>query len=277
MNNTEKWELLEANSLVISNEEYHSSDRLSSSSVKLIGKSIADFESPREYKESFTLGTAVHTAVLEPEKFDSTVKVKPKFSGTGSVAKKKEWEDENKECLLITETDLKKVGMIKKNLFESELTSEILHANSLIERTFYWQDSDSKLNLQCRPDLINIYNDKLVVWDLKTTSKRLEDPKKFLWDSKEFGYHISAAFYLDGITRATGVECYDFYLITAETVPPYLNRVFRISDYSLQEGRDFYKKALNKYTEYQKAKIFGTPEEIGSLRGYGDEIQEMII
>ena len=65
---------------IMSNNEYHSLDAVSSTSLKFLEESSLHFENRDLFKmdsPSLNLGTAVHTLTLEPEKFEELKKVKP--------------------------------------------------------------------------------------------------------------------------------------------------------------------------------------------------------
>jgi len=56
----------------LTNEEYHAGEGLSSSALKVILRSAAHYNCPRVDRpksKALTLGTAVHTAVLEPDEY----------------------------------------------------------------------------------------------------------------------------------------------------------------------------------------------------------------
>src|SRR5690606_31969461 len=81
-----------------------------------------------------------------------------------------------------------------------------------------------------------------------------------------YGYHIQAAMYLDGITTIEDQPFNDFVFIVVEKSPPYLVSIFQLEPLSLDIGRMEYRQALRDFAEYQAN---------GGWAGYPMEIQEV--
>src|SRR4051812_4960413 len=80
----------------LSNELYHADKTaVSSTSLRRILKSQRSFfigqTAIPEETNALRFGSAIHTAILEPEIFKKTYVIMPKFNGEGSMKKKADW------------------------------------------------------------------------------------------------------------------------------------------------------------------------------------------
>ena len=146
------------------------------------------------------------------------------------------------------------VSAVKKN--ES---AKALLKNGVAEKSIYWIDEETEVLCKCRPDYLR----KGFIVDLKTTLDAR--PESFSKSIYNHGYHISAAFYIDGVKAATGDEC-EFVIIAAESKAPFSTIVYTLNYNAIELGRQLYKEALVKVAECQKTGIWPS---------YGDEVLEI--
>jgi hypothetical protein len=245
-----------------SNEQYHSNQAIGSTLLKKIAsKSVLHaLTEERSETPALILGSAIHCAVLEPEKFNSQYAVSPKFdrrTKEGKVlAEAFELAAMGKTCL--TEDQLE----ITKGVVESIKGHKI--ANGMLtggeaEYSYYATDSVTGLELKCKPDFYNMN----ALIDLKTCQDASVDG--FARACANFGYHLQAAYYLDVFNLANGTELKEFYFVAVETSKPFAVNTFLMGEAEIELGRYQYKKALKQYAEYLKS-----PE---SLINYGYELK----
>jgi hypothetical protein len=122
----------------------------------------------------------------------------------------------------------------------------LLHASSgKPERTLIWQDKPSGVWCRARVDWLR--NQAPTVVDYKTTKDA--SAETFSRTAADYGYHIQAAFYSEGI-RALGIDPAPTFLFVAqEKVAPYLVNVIELDDQALALGRTFMRIALNTYRD----------------------------
>lgn len=126
------------------------------------------------------------------------------------------------------------------------------------ELSYFWQDKDTGLVCRCRPDFLRGGN---IIVDIKTTADA--EPKAFSKQIANLNYHLSAAFYLDGVTAVTGEKYDKFIIIAVEKEPPYGVSVHLLDEGTIDAGRFLYKKALKKLKECKdKDEWQGYPDEI---------------
>jgi exodeoxyribonuclease VIII len=216
----------------ISNYEYHYGkykDYVSSTGLKNI------LVSPEYYKQkqlsseptsSMNLGTAVHTLLLEPEKYHSSICVMPKFSGTGSVKAKKDFlVSIDTNTTIISEEQSLIVDSIKSKFQKNDELINILSGGES-EVSIFFEHGGTKYKV--RPD----YLKQDLIIDLKTTSKPLCDFPK---ECANYKYDLSAWFY------CFGAEIPNYKFLVVETNPPYNFVLFEPDSEFMEEGK---RKAL---------------------------------
>src|SRR5690606_1177382 len=109
-----------------------------------------------------------------------------------------------------------------------------------IELSHYTELNGVKVKV--RPDKLK----KRACIDLKTTDDA--SPAGFARSCHEFGYHISAALYLD-VLETFGGKPRKFMFIAQEKKWPYVAQVYVASDALLAQGRYEYTIALERYKE----------------------------
>lgn len=211
--------------------QYHQLERMSSHRLmdfkrspefyfrKHITKEIQNADS-----KSMGLGRLVHLAILEPERFTSSVKITPTVDRRTKEGKSA-FEAFNSS---LTETDV----MVDQESYKTALAIK----DSFFSRVDMFNGGEfEKIHLfemngvECKAKFD--YIDDNYIIDLKTTQSCSDD--SFKWSSKKFGYDLQAAFYynaaiaMDGKPRA--------YLIAAiETEAPYLMNVFEVTQPMLE-------------------------------------------
>lgn len=225
------------------NEKYHGETmHISCSGLKKIhAKSVYHYlhQSPFSSK-SLSLGTLIHTAILEPENFDKDYFLVPKInkrSNAGKALHAKYLEEAGGRELIDQDTlDIKNAVM--KNFNNNE--SAVYFNQGAKEMSFY-----SEINgvlVKVRPDC---YNEELgFISDPKTCQDN--SPKAFLRDVYKYGYHLQAAFYSDVLN----VDPSNFVFTAIETNPPYSVQTYTLSPERIDAGREAYIDALSKWKKY---------------------------
>jgi hypothetical protein len=108
------------------------------------------------------------------------------------------------------------------------------------EASVFW--GENGLTLKCRPDA---WQPTQIV-DLKTTINA--DPREFGRTAYNFGYHQSAAHYIDGVKQATGEEL-PFKFVLVEKTEPYLVSVVELDWEAIELGRALNDRAKRIYQE----------------------------
>jgi hypothetical protein len=225
----------------ISNADYHRDPALGSTSLKTLAtKTPAHFKYDSTHPKSsdaFTLGTAVHSVILE----DSLegIDVVPADNWISKVAKEAKAASlaEGRQPLLS-----KEMGQVidMRNAVMSHPEARELLTGHKAEQSVFW-DEDG-LMLKCRPDA---WKPGALI-DLKTA--RDANPAEFGRVAHEYGYHQSAAHYIDGVKAATGEEL-PFTFVLIEKTAPYLVSVVQLDWEAIELGRALNDRAKRIYKE----------------------------
>ena len=245
----------------------YSGPGLSSSDMKKLAQSPLHYRTskagPREETDAMRLGTAVHTAVLEPDRF-LEVYVKVPEGDKRSRAVKEAWSEiEAAGKLPLSPSDFDAIQGMARSIREHPLAGRWLSGGTA-EISGYWTqhiDSDgldTEILCKCRPDYIKELGNQYVIVDLKTT--RNAEPRYFgktaYWD---YQYHISAAHYLTGMEKLRGVRAQGFIFVAVEKTPPFAVNVFEASEEFIQAGTE---------TNQELYKIFASCQSSGNWPGY---------
>jgi hypothetical protein len=107
--------------------------------------------------------------------------------------------------------------------------------DGIYEVSCYGVDEKTGLNIRVRPDILP--KNRSTIVDIKTCND--SSPKKFKNDVYSYGYSLSAAFYMDVLSR----ENYVFAAI--EKTAPYQASLYCLSDEMIEYGRSQYRMALD--------------------------------
>lgn len=240
--------------VIETNEKYHSSDAISASGLKFIAKKSVHHFLNKKFQESpaMKFGTAVHTAMLESDKFYQDYYVMPKVDGRTKEGKalKAMHEEKAQGKIVIDELDHHRIKEMIKNLESHDLAKQ--YCNGEIEVSHYGQING--VDVRVRPDCKNM----IAGWvsDVKTCQDN--SPDRFKSDIYKFKYHIQGAFYCD----ALGIDPSAFRFVAVEVNHPYSIEVYGLSDDMIERGRFEYKKALESWKLYK---------DTGVILGYESE------
>jgi hypothetical protein len=176
-------------------------------------------------------GTAVHTAVLEPDRFTFDYQLAPDVSRT-TKAGKAAWEEAaagGKKLLKADEWH--QIEAIRASIFAHPMAGKILRASGRAERSFIADCPQSGLQLKSRPDYLT---DSGWIVDLKTTVDA--SARSFQRSCANFRYHVQAAHYLNVYQLCTGEPARGFIFIAVEKTAPYAVQVFEASPTFIQVG-----------------------------------------
>jgi hypothetical protein len=247
----------------IENEAYHRGPGVSKSTLyKLAELSPAHIEVEREHPRDPTpnmaFGTAVHAIVLEPETFEERFCADP-APGSAAKAAVAAREELVAQGFTVVQTakpgagfwdrdDWRRVHEIQEAVARHPTASTML-AYGQSEVSAFWQDEETGLLCKCRPDRLDVDVHHLCI-DVKTAGGISE--KRLRYAITDYGYHVQAAFYLDGLAAA-GAEVTDFIFLFIETAPPYGIKNRTLESKMIQKGRDEYHYYLKRYARCVEA------------------------
>lgn len=230
--------------------EYLETDRISRGLLFDFSKepSIAHVMLKEKKGDHYSMGRAIHTAVLEPHIFEKSF-IRGPIDRRG-----KKWSDA-KDVLtngqeLLTDGDYVKALQIRDSIWGNNPKAKEIIEDSKKEVTCFAEDDEGRKH-KARADILNYCS----ITDLKSTTS--VDPDFFSKEIFKHGYHVQAAYYLDVFAFSGD----DFSFIAVEKEPPYISNVFTLDKAAILLGRETYEKGLALYDRFvQNNKIITWPE-----------------
>lgn len=231
--------------------EYHALPYISKSGLDLIARSPAHYmankNEKREPTPAMELGTAIHSAILEPRLFYDRYICRPEgIDGRTSEGKVRLKDLMATGKNLIPYQDFKMIEDIITSINSTDEAYKYL-MNGKTEHSIFWIDEETGVQCKARPDYLT--NSGIIV-DVKTTENA--SFSAFQRSIAKYRYHVQAAFYMDGLAKALGKEQVGFVFIAVEKTPPYAVAVYYLDEASIDVGRALYRRDINKYAECLK-------------------------
>jgi hypothetical protein len=236
----------------LSNEQYHADPAISRTGIMEFLKSPRKYwaryinpERPaKETKKDWTLGSAFHTLILEPQLFPITYGMKPNpvlLKDVGREAYEKHKElikiTESSDLILLAVDDWNNLFEMKKSL-ENHKEAWLLIEGAIYEQSYFWRDAHSGLMIKARPDILH---DNMIV-DLKTCTDA--SSHAYQREMVQYGYAIQGAMCRDAVFELTGKTINTVINICCEKTYPYEVAIKIIDESALEWGHKKYKQAL---------------------------------
>jgi len=251
----------------LSNEEYHDQPGLNKSGLVQLAKSPAHYfewyHAPEEEPtRAMVIGTAIHTAILEPDKFVQSIIIAPQVDKR-TKAGKAEWEsfqEKAKGKIVLTEDEVHAIEGMKASVYNN-ITAFDLLLEGKAEQSIFFKDPVHNLLCKVRPDWYTV--DREVV-DIKTCLDAGYDG--FSKAIANYKYHWQALFYLKGLTAVTEIEHAKFIFIAVEKTPPYAVAIYEATKDMLNTARRQIASILDVYAHCLKRNVWP---------GYEDKVQQI--
>lgn len=250
----------------LSNEAYHALKAVSPSQIKELGRSplhyfdrfLADDREKKEATPAMQLGTALHTAVLEPDLWDQTIAVpRQAFDRRTKVGKElaAEFAREAAGKIVLDPDDAETVQRMAAAVRSHPAAKFLLDMPGQREASYTWTDGATGLDCKVRPDWHS--DDRRLVVDVKTTKDASRN--EFAKSIANFDYHVQAAWNLDAL------EAEKFLIIAVENVRPFAVAVYPLSPVLIAAGQRRVSAAMELLAECHRS---------GRWPGYGDLLQD---
>ncbi len=249
----------------LSNEAYHALKAVSPSQIKVLARSplhyfdqfLAEDREKKEPTPAMQVGTALHTAVLEPELWDATVAVpKHAFDRRTKVGKElaAEFERESAGKIVLSPDDADRVRRMADAVHKHPAARFLLELPGRREPSYTWKDPATGLECKTRPDWHS--EDRRLVVDVKTT--RDASREEFAKSIANFDYHVQAAW------NQAALEAEQFLSLAIESERPYAVAVYPASGALIAAGQRRIEAAMTLLAECHAS---------GVWPGYGDLVQ----
>jgi hypothetical protein len=235
----------------ISNEQYHASMGISRSKLMLLDKSpyhfwyetLSGMAEKREATEAMNVGSAFHTLLLEPAKFNDEFAIAPSVDRRTKQGKE-DWQvfcESSIGKIVLTDDQFVKVTKMVELVSKHDIVATLLD-DAEFEKSIYWTDQETGLQFKCRPD---IWSSKMVV-DLKTTNDA--SSYSFMRSALSYGYYLQAGMAFEA-AKALGKPFEMFVILACEKQAPYVPAVYIMKNEALQFGIDQFTKYKRKLKE----------------------------
>lgn len=253
----------------LSNADYHAHPAVSSSQLKHMLRTpahyLAAINHPKSATDSMHLGSLVHTLLLEPHLVDDEYTIMPKFDRRTKQGKAdyEAWLEHNSNKTAVTAEQMDTAINMTDSLRTSTVAKLLKSNNTFCEVSIFYTDALTGIDCRVRPDFLvtpcDAFPNGLIV-DLKTTDNA--SPSAFKRTITNFGYHLSAAMYLDGFEAHFGT-CPAYIWLVVEREAPYAVASYTPSDEMLDRGKADLDTALARLKACRDA---------DSYPAYGSEI-----
>ena len=231
---------------------------LSFSSLKSFATSPAHFIAYKNRQQHETpamrFGTAVHCAVLEPEKFEQEYKTLEVRRGTKAY---KELIETYPDATFLSVSEYNEIQKIKEAIQAHPVASNILKDCIAFEKELTGSISGTPFR-----GFADGYSANYVV-DLKTCQKGA--PKDFTNDSYRQKYHMQGYIYTQLLSQLLNKEVKEHWIIAVEKTAPYVVTCYRLTPDILERGKEELTKLLKQFNQWNgKAEGY----DVSSVFGY---------
>lgn len=234
----------------ISDIDYHADrNSLSSSGAKTIinltpAEYIAQLQEPPNPKPQYDFGHAAHKMVLGKGSDLVRVDARDWRTNVAKEAREKAWAH-GKAPLLKAQIDM--AQRMAGKVFENRIAARLLE-NGSAELSGYWHDDATGSRLRFRPDFLpEVGRGRPIIIDYKTAASA--NPRRFAKSAADYGYHMQAPWYIDGLREVAGVDDAAFLFIVQQKDPPFLVSVCQLEPEDIALGRQLNRRAIDVYTE----------------------------
>lgn len=211
---------------------------------------------PQEPSDALIFGNLMDHALLEPDLFAEGKSHwrKPeglKFTTKDGIA----YRDSRLEVAalpFLRQRDEQDIGNMLERLLAHPIVGNIVRRGRTQESIFVYHQPTGVLR-KGRPDKVCESDEgTLVIADLKTAIDASLDG--FVRAIHKFAYHVQAAYYLDMYRDLMGTETGEpfFMFVAVEKTPPYAIGCYNLDSATLEAGREFYARNLERYARCVK-------------------------
>lgn len=238
------------------NEAYHAYQGISNSGLKLVQQSPAHYAYRSDFNQTrnMEIGSAFHTALLEPERYASEYMtlngIKVRTASEYKQAAKIYGKDKT-----LTEQEGAAVAVMMESVRSNPDAVPLFDEPGHAELSAFIEDPETGVLMRCRYDWLTLTRHAI---DIKKTQDCQH--RAFERNAFNYGYHVQEAMYRHIFKLITGDDLESFRFLAIEEQPPCANILYRYDDLARQEAHKEYRAALLRYAEAEKT---------GDWVGYG--------
>ena len=206
------------------------------------------------------LGTNIHTAVLEPERFLDEVVL-----WEGKARRGKVWDEfvgENEGKIIVTPAESEVLGSVYASVLKHPEAMEIITGCDK-EVSVFWESPEI---YGCGKARMDMFTPNELWGDLKSTSKI--HPREFQSHAEKMGYFHQAGWSAEGMNRLGLSMEIGYYIVAVESSAPFDVVVYELDFDDVMSAREECRKIATKYALGVKAGVFDgvAPDGIQTLK-----------
>jgi hypothetical protein len=224
-------------------EEYFAVEAASNSGLKLIRRSPAHFKNPEPDKKDSRakeIGSALHMALLEPEKYAKTYHVAEADLRTDAFYRG--MAKDIGGSVVLTRPESRKILGMQAAAYRNKRFAAYMAFPGRNELSVFTTDPETGVPMKCRFDR---KGDSRFAFDVK----KCQDARgeEFVKPISNYGYFQQVAFYQHVWFCETGERIQEFPLIAIEEDSPHGVICHDLDEIALELGRIHYREALETY------------------------------
>ena len=233
--------------------EYRSHPALNASRFKAFIRSPFHFENQVDVEttEAMKIGTAIHTALLEPEIYASTIAFMPECDRRTTAGKQiaKEFEEQSVGKLILKHESedvvIRAIDSVSRHLEWKTLKENQMHKETIIIGEMFGIECKAKI------DIIDLK--KNMIWDIKTCQDA--SAESFKYEVQDRLYWVQQAFYKMLVEKHYGSK-FGCGFIATETTEPSATAFHQVSEKELELWEDIVKYKLQQYIACRATDVF---------------------
>jgi len=241
--------------------DYFKAEAASNSANKLILRSPAHlkYKEEKEPTPAMAMGTHLHMALLEPERFEKHYVVATEAEDKRSAYYKGLVKDVSADRVLTMKDHRKLIGM-QHSAYQNKRFARYMDSRGRTELSVFTTDPETGVPIKCRFDW---KGDGFSAFDIK----KCQDARgsEFVRAISNYGYHMQVAFYQHVWKCETGEDIPDFPLIAIEEDSPHGVICHDLDEIALEIGRRQFREALNTYARCLDSGLWPGYEEESEL------------
>lgn len=245
------------------NDAYHAWPAISKSGLDLINRSPAHYRygTKREATRAMEIGTAIHTALLEPERFAAEYVLLRDVADRRASEYKQAVAAHGSERVLVSHEADSVAGM-QESVRNSTAASSALSTAGWRELSMFATCPVTGALVKCRFDILTEDGN---AYDLKKTQDARQDA--FSRTIANYRYHVQAAFYSYVYALVTGRVLQTFSFIVVEQEPPHCAAVYALDSEATAQGKAEAMADLTTYAECVASGVWGGYDEANNIIG----------
>lgn len=271
-----------------SNEDYHRGPGYSKSDLDLVARSLRHYWAakrapdrvPKKRTDAKLLGSAVHSAILEPDLFPAEYVAMPEDAPSRPTARQvrakkpsqetldavawwRDFESANKGKELLTADQWSACIAMRDAVHAHPIARSVL-TGGMAEQSVHALDRATGLHIKCRMDYLR--DGAGLIGDLKTTDDASSEA--FGRHAADYRYHVQCGYYRRVMREAFGEAPKYWAFVAVEKEPPYAIGVYYVDDATADLGARMAERDLLRLAEALQADQWPdyTPAQVAPLQ-----------